>query len=401
MGERDPPAGCGFSPASTLVTQPQCQASLLPLAPAQPLPKPTPNSIPPGRPGCPWSSPVLRKPRHTGAGRPEHPRGRGARVTAGGPPGPCPSRAGGEAARLPSSARRAGSLLFASPRGFPESTPRPTPTLRCPTPGRPGAGPSQGTLAARALRSALLAPLHCASAREGTPRLLRLEERPRPSAHGFGVECSWSRRQPGDQGQRERPGARGEQQHTVRARSTLPSRAGRTLSFFPGKREGAGFALLRARRSFVWQLPGTRVQAGADCAQPAAPSPPLQAGLQRETRRHALPPLLLLLDAGPSAAARVLLPKRWNRAPPARGDCGGSVRAQNRGEPRGASWGTWERPGESARDKNCRAWCAYNPEGQEREGHLPSRRNQTGRAQVSRVISGGPPTRPGAKGQSH
>lgn len=164
----------------------------------------------------PWT-PVLRNPRLTGAGRPEHPRGRGARVTAGGPPGPCPSRAGGEAARLPSSARRAGSLLFAAPRGFPESTPRPTPTLPCPTPGRRGAGPSQGTLAARALRSALLAPFHCASARERTPRPLRLEERPRPSAHGFGAECSRSRRQSGYQGLRARQGARGEPRHTVRA----------------------------------------------------------------------------------------------------------------------------------------------------------------------------------------
>lgn len=215
-----------------------------------PLPSPClgrpPTPCPPGRPGCPWSSPVLWKPRHTRAGRPEHPRGRGARVTSGGPPGPCPSRAGGEAARLPSSARRAGSLLFASPRGFPESTPRPTPTLPCPTPGRPGAGPSQGTLAARALRSALLAPLHCASAREGTPRLLRLEERTRPSAHGFGGESV-----PGPGGS---PGTRGRGRGGERAAS-CSTRSAPGARFLAGL--GGGFLSPgEARRSRVCTPPG-------------------------------------------------------------------------------------------------------------------------------------------------
>lgn len=128
-----------------------------------------------------WT-PVLRKPRHTGAGRPEHPRGRGARVTAGGPPGPCLSRAGGEAARLPSSARRAGSLLFASPRGFPESTPRPTPTLPCPTPGRRGAGPSQGTLAARSA----LSPPRASSSRFGPGG----HASPTPAGRAAAAQCA-------------------------------------------------------------------------------------------------------------------------------------------------------------------------------------------------------------------
>lgn len=163
-------------------------ALALALALAQPFPWPNPNSTPPakpappGRPDCPWSSPVLRKPRHTGAGRPEHPRGRGARVTAGGPPGPCLSRAGGEAARLPSSARRAGSLLFASPRGFPESTPRPTPTLPCPTPGRRGAGPSQGTLAARSA----LSPPRASSSRFGPGG----HASPTPAGRAAAAQCA-------------------------------------------------------------------------------------------------------------------------------------------------------------------------------------------------------------------
>lgn len=61
-------------------------------------------------------------------------RGAGARAS---PPGVRRGHAlpgaGGEAARLPSAARRAGALLCASPRDFPECTPRPTPAL--PHPG--------------------------------------------------------------------------------------------------------------------------------------------------------------------------------------------------------------------------------------------------------------------------
>lgn len=133
------------------------------------------------------------------------------------------------------------------------------------------------------------------------------------------------------------PGTRGRGRGRQRAasrrtrsapRTALPSTAGRTLAGFPGKGEGAGFALLRAGRSFLWQLLCTRVH-----REPAAPrgQPQLQAALQRETRGHALPRLLSLLDARLSAAARVL-PQRWNCAPPAPR----SLRGQRQG---GDLWG--------------------------------------------------------------
>lgn len=255
-------------------------------------------------------------------------------------------------------ARRGEPAPFYSRRREASPSPRLGPPPPCPAPPRGdqararAKGPWPRALCAQPSSRLFIAP------RPGRARLASSgwKSGRGPARTALGGECSWSRRQPGDQGQGERRGARSELQHTVRARSTLPSRAGRRLSFSRGSEKEQGLHSSGRDRVLSGSFPAPVCR-----REPAAPSPPLQAGLQRETRRHALPPLLLLLDARPSAAARALLPKRWNRAPPARGACGGSARARNCGEPRGASWGTCERPGESARDKNCRAWCAYSP----------------------------------------
>lgn len=200
----------------------------MPFVPAQPCPWPTPKSTPaaerapPGRPGCPWSSPVVRKPRRTGAGRPEPPRGRGARVTAGGPPGPCPSRAGGEAARLPSSARRAGSLLFASP------SPRLGPPPPCPAPPR-GDGArarAQGPWP-RALRAQPSSRLFIA------PRPGRARPAGSGCKSGLGTRSSRPRRESGDQGPGEAHGPRAPSAPRSPARGGFPRSA-------PGKAEQRG-----------------------------------------------------------------------------------------------------------------------------------------------------------------
>ncbi|KAK2082739.1 hypothetical protein P7K49_037975 [Saguinus oedipus] len=119
--------------------------------------------------------------------------------------------AGGEAARLPSAAQRAGALLFPAPRGFPKSTPRHTPTL--PHPGETGRGPEPRDPGRAALRSAFLSRLHRAWAGVGMPRPLLLQE---PQGLGEGVLFVREKsRDPGGKGQM--PGARWEPQHRVRA----------------------------------------------------------------------------------------------------------------------------------------------------------------------------------------
>lgn len=113
------------------------------------------SRLPAARPGRPRSSPVLRKPRHTGALRPEHPRGRRARVTAGGPPGPCPSRGrgrGGAASQRGAASRRPFMRVAQRlPRVHASAHPRPAPPR-----GDGARAPAQGPWPRR---SALSPPL--------------------------------------------------------------------------------------------------------------------------------------------------------------------------------------------------------------------------------------------------
>ncbi|XP_045328843.1 basic proline-rich protein-like isoform X1 [Leopardus geoffroyi] len=262
-----------------------------PTAPAQQTPRPLPR----GRPGRPRSSPVLWKPRHTGAGRPDSPPGvrRGHAL-----PGPGARRRG-----FP--ARRGEPAPFYSRRREASPSPRLGPPPPCPAPPR-GDGArarAQGPWP-RALRSALLAPLHRAS--------------PAAAAGAAGAQRA-AALGPSPAGPGARPGTRG------RGRAGAPSGAAKRPPFLPGKGQGARFAPLRAGRSLLWRLPPNPCAGG---------SPLRQARLQRETRSHALPPLRWLLDARlsrpPDSACReggsALLP-------PPRAACGGQGGG---GEPRGS-----------------------------------------------------------------
>lgn len=190
-------------------------------------------SISPGRPGRPPTSPALRKPRHTGAVRTEHPRGRDARVTAGGPPGPYPSRSRGRgdtASQRGTASRRP--FIPVAERLL-ESTPRPTPTL--PHPGRRARAGAKGPWPRR---SALSPPLVCSSRlvpgghASPTPAGRRAGAKLAPFIAGRKVLGPEWRGEPGSAASCR-----------VRAPSSPPSRAGDGFSPF-GKREGAGLALL-------------------------------------------------------------------------------------------------------------------------------------------------------------
>lgn len=180
--------------------------------------------------------------------------------------------AGGEAARLPSAARRAGALLCASPRDFPECTPRPTPAL--PHPGETGRGPRRRDPGRAALRSALLSALHGAASRVGTPRPRRREGRQGPSAHGFGKEGCGSETNSGDPREGQRPGARCELLPEVRTRSALPSRVGEGLPLSAEERGNR-----------VCTPPG-----GSECSLAAPPNPGVGKSRLRPPASHRPPP---------------------------------------------------------------------------------------------------------------
>ena len=263
-----------------------------PTAPAQQTPRPLLR----GHPGRPRSSPVLRKPRHTGAGRPDSPPGvrRGHAL-----PGPGARRRG-----FP--ARRGEPASFYSRRREASPSPRLGPPPPCPAPPR-GDGArarAQGPWP-RALRSALLAPLHRAS--------------PAAAAGAAGAQCA-AALGPSPAGPGARPGTRG------RGRAGAPSGAANRPPFLPGKGQGARFAPLRAGRSLLWLLPPNPRAGG---------SPLRQARLQRETRSHALPPLRWLLDARlsrPQTRPARKVGARSSR--PHERPAGGRAGAGSRGEPR-------------------------------------------------------------------
>lgn len=350
-------------PARRLRQPPPCTAAgppPLPTGPPNPQlspPRPWPPAAPPldtdpvSSPladGTLRVSPVLPKPRRTAAWRPGHPRGRGARVTTGGPPGPsCASRAGGEAARLPSAARRARALLFPGPLGFP--SPRLGPPPPCPTPGRRGAGRAKGPWP---LRCALSPPRACSWRRVPGGRAPRTPE---------GRKAGRSARKSGD------PGARGGGR--VRAARCSTQSAHRALC--PAALGSVFLPFRAARRSGVRSppLPGHawKPQRGLE---PPAPRqhPPAAPWLQPESRGHALPPPLRPLAARLSLPCPVLLPEGGNCSGPAQGACRGRARAGNCG---GRLWvPAAERGGDLGRGQEAEArrrgrWCVPIQKGRE------------------------------------
>lgn len=263
---------------------PQCNTgplsnSLHPLQTEQ-VPPPPPPQQPPGAPRqpsvltCSSEAATHRSgaPRaFTGPGRASHRRGSAGAMSC------CP---GGEAS---GSASQRGALLFPSPRAFPESTPRPSPTL--PHPGETGRG---GPWPRR--RRALSPPLGSAWRRgpgghdsstpvgrtAGAPRTHgRLEE---AGGAGAGVGRWGSIRAPspargtpgGTRGTERYPGAHSPE---VCARSALPSKIWRrTVSFLSRGEE---------RRNTACAPPG-----GLEFSLAAPPDPECRLQAAGGARRH-------------------------------------------------------------------------------------------------------------------
>lgn len=249
----------GTGPCRTLVTRPWQ---------TEPAPRRAPR--PPSVLTCPSEAAAhgSAAPRASaGPGRARHRRG-----SAGAMPFPGPG-----ARRRGFPARRGEPAPFYARR--PETSPsaRLGPPPPCPTPGRRGAGPGAGTLAAP-LCAQPSSRLFMAPRPEWARLVHAAGTTGRGQAHtALGRRAAGPRRTPGTRGRGRGPERGANCCSKSAPGAPFPAELER-VSFFPRRREGTGFALLRAGRSVLWPRLRTLGLARAGCARRHPTAPPTRRG---------------------------------------------------------------------------------------------------------------------------